>query len=204
MVEQNLRKTNREFTLNRLIQYNFNKNLEPLCLSEEAKDYYTLSDEERQAVYKQFSNPFVYQNCEVDTKALDVVGKLAAAGVDVEFHSLSYTTEIAVIKWDRLKENLQGVSHWCYVPVVTKTNTKNTQEDELRVCDYVIDDNPEELMQYLERGKCQCYLVEHYYNQLAFYPELAKYLRDGRLHLRSTTSQALEDILAEVLLNESL
>lgn len=177
-----------------LISYDLNRTL-PRWLSEDEIKYYTVSEELRHEIVKYFYDVNVFESCEIDNKVVEMLRLLISNGCDIVFHSMSYTKEIADVKYSKLLSALEGYD-FMYIPIIKSEGISKSGSS--LVGDYKIDDNLLDLEPYLHKKEKGCMLVHTTYNDLKNNEEYIKYEKNGQLRIYKDTLNVLKAIAKEI------
>lgn len=182
-IEQEIRKKYPEYRQDILLTYDLNKTL-PSNLSEDDKEHYKISDELRQDIISCFSNKKIFERCEIDIEVVKEIKHLLDNDFSIIFHSMSYSVDIAKVKYDKLSKALEGYA-FEYLPIIKDSGiTKGICQLKGK---YKIDDNLADLKPYLMENERGCMLVQKSYNNLAYNEEYVKWEKNKQLEIYSNT-----------------
>lgn len=146
----------------------------------------------RDAIFKAFKEPEVFQDCRVDMNAIDLIKSLISEGASVVFHTVSLSDEVKMVKEERIKELLKG-----YEGEYQFCSCYNICEKCSSEYDYVIEDCLETLVEFSKiNDKAELFLIAKSYNSPIMYGEYS-HLFETRIKRYNNAENALNYIFGK-------
>lgn len=192
-LENRLKELGFDFSMDRVLTYDFNKSLSKELVPNWLKNSDTSVGEfylnvSRQMIFELFGQSSLFETAEFDEKAVNALKNLMKYScISVVIYSLSFSQEIANIKSKRLSEVFKGYNY-SFVSVV------GGDKPALGTADYIIEDSHINLPNYADNAVK--FLIDKPYNQIQFNPSY-KEIIEKAVRVDSV-SQACSLILSKI------